>query len=89
MILNEKQSVLDDFIFFFKHKDKVYGASESSRLTFAKMKDKKDEDGKNPKWVAAANFVANDLKEKSQTVFGKKDLEDIKVIDREKAEKML
>ena len=78
----------NDLIFFFKKGDVIYGASENSRLTFARMKNPEKED---KTWVKDATFSAYNLQEKepNETVFGKKDLEDIKIMDQEKAEKEL
>lgn len=78
----------NDLVFFFK-KDKIlYGASENSRLTFARMKNPDKED---VNWAKDATFSAYDLeKEKpSEVVFNKKDLDKIKIVDSEKAEKEL
>jgi hypothetical protein len=86
---NKKCIVEDnDLVFFFK-KDKVlYGASENSRLTFARMKNPDDEE---KTWSKDATFSAYNLEEEkpSEAVFGKKDLSKIKVIDQEKVEKEL
>lgn len=78
---------------FFKHKGKIFGAPESSRIIFAKMKDKKDEDN-TKKWRKEANFSAIDLQkygqdEQGQSIFGEKELSDIKVIDKSDVEKSL
>lgn len=78
----------NDLILFFKKDKVIYGASENSRLTFARMKNPEKED---KDWVKEATFSAYNLEEDkpSETVFGKKDLNKIKVIDQEKAEKEL
>jgi hypothetical protein len=85
-----KKCLMEDneLMFFFKKDNVLYGASENSRLTFARMKNPEKED-KN--WVKDATFSAYNLEEEkpNETVFGKKDLEEIKVIDQEKAEKEL
>jgi hypothetical protein len=86
---NKKCLIEDNDIVFFFKKDKIlYGASEDSRLTFARMKNPDKED---KKWSKDATFSAYDLeKEKpTETVFGKKDIDEIKIIDQEKAKKHL
>lgn len=86
---NKKCLIEDNDIVFFFKKDKIlYGASEDSRLTFARMKNPDPED---KKWSKDATFSAYDLeKEKpTETVFGSKDLKKIKIIDKEVAEKHL
>lgn len=78
----------NDLVFFFK-KDKIlYGASENSRLVFARMKNPESED---KKWSEDATFSAYNLEEEkpNEVVFGAKDLNKIKVLDQEKAEKEL
>lgn len=78
----------NDLVFFFK-KDKIlYGASENSRLVFARMKNPESED---KKWSEDATFSAYNLEEEkpNEVVFGSKDLDKIKVLDQEKAEKEL
>lgn len=79
-------------VLFFKKGKSVYGAPESSRLTFAKLKQADEEvpDG----WKDEANFVAFDLGkamkgEKIQVMFGSKDLKGLKVIDQDQVEKEL
>lgn len=78
----------NDLVFFFK-KDKIlYGASENSRLVFARMKNPESED---KKWSEDATFSAYNLEEEkpNEVVFSAKDLNKIKVLDQEKAEKEL
>lgn len=86
---NKKCIVEDnDLMFFFKKDNVLYGASENSRLTFARMKNPEKEDSA---WAKDATFSAYNLEEEkpSEIVFNKKDLEEIKVIDQEKAQKEL
>ena len=74
---------------------KLYGATEEGRLGFARMKSPNPEDPD----VAQDNFTAFDLKSllnKSHSdeietikIFNKKDLKNIKIIDKEKAIQML
>ncbi len=83
-----------NLMFFFTYKDEVFGGNESSRVMYAKMLDEDDEDH-TPGWMKEANFGALNLTrtvkgEKSQTVFGEKDIPDIKVVtDKAKVEKLL
>lgn len=72
-----------EFIFFFKYKGDVYGTGESGRLVFAQMKNPSDEntDG----WKKEASFTACNLchlaqNNRTETVFGAKELNDIDVI---------
>lgn len=78
----------NDIVFFFKKDKTIYGGSENSRLIFARMKNPEDGD---EKWSKDATFSAYDLEQEkpSETVFNKQDLDKIKIIDQEKAEKEL
>lgn len=86
----ETKSLIEDneLVFFFKKDNKIFGANENNRLTFAKIKnpDKKEES-----WADEATFSALDLenKELNKLIFSKKDLNSIKVISQEEAEKEL
>ena len=75
-------------VFFFKKDKQIYGATENNRLTFARMKNPDKED---KEWAKEASFTAINLenKELSKNIFNKKDLEQIEIIDQEKAEKTL
>lgn len=83
-----------NLIFFFTCRKELYGCEESSRVTYAKMVDPKDEDNTEG-WLKEANFNALNLYkcvngEQSETIFGEKDLKDIDVItDKKKVENML
>ena len=90
---NKAKMAIDgsNLILFFKKNGTLYGAPEESRLTFAKLKNpsKDDED-----MLDDANFLAINLLDAldgqtTQHLFGLKDLSDIKVIDRDKCEKLL
>jgi len=71
-------------ILFFKKEGTVYGAPEESRLAFARLK----EDEFDGSFIAFK--LADALKGKSvKAEFGKDQLDEIKVIDREEAEKSL
>lgn len=83
-----------NLLFFFKCRKDLYGAPETSRVVFAKLKDKDDEDNY-PGWRKEANFTATNLfklvdGEENQTIFGEKDMPDIEVVsDKDKIEKEL
>jgi len=79
-------------ILFFKKGKDIFGASEESRLIFAKMKTP-DEDV-NDDWLKEAIFMALNLKKallgkEVESTFSTKDLKSIKIIDRDDAEKLL
>lgn len=74
------------FVLFFKKGSEYFGASEDSRVVFARMKNPDDEmpDG----WEDEASFSAINLNklvkgEPAQHVFGKTDLKKIKIVDRD------
>jgi hypothetical protein len=78
----------DGLVLFFKKDGNYFGAGEDSRVVFARLKNPDDEttDG----WEEDANFVGVNLSklakgEPSQHVFGKDDIDDIKVVDRDEA----
>lgn len=82
----------NDLCLFFKKEKEIYGATENSRITFARMKNpesKEDED-----WKKDATFVAYDLEKtegdnKSISVFSSEDVSKLKVITMDQAEKEL
>jgi hypothetical protein len=81
-------------ILFFKKGDDVFGCDEDSRVLFAKMKNPKDDEDLPKNWDDDASFMANNLSrairgESTQSIFSKKDLKEIKVIDKEEAEEAL
>lgn len=86
----ETKSLIEDneLVFFFKKDNKIFGANENNRLTFAKIK---NPDKKEKSWADEATFSALDLenKELNKLIFSKKDLDSIKVISQEEAEKEL
>lgn len=91
---NRIQAALNspNIVLFFVEDNQVYGAPEDSRVIFARMKAKGDEDGE--KWKKDADFMAFNLStlddgRVTQSVFGKKDLRKIKVIEKEEAERRL
>jgi hypothetical protein len=92
---NKIRSIVDspNLVLFFVKDGTIYGAPENSRVIFARLKSKGDEDGE--KWKKDADFMAINLSSLvgedkiSQSVMGKKDLKKIKVIDKEEAERRL
>lgn len=90
---NQVSGLIDgnDFIFFFIKDGDIYGGTEDSRVTFARMKNPED-DGES--WADEANFIAFNLDKallgkQIKSVFSKKDLPTLEVIDRNTAEKKL
>jgi hypothetical protein len=96
MICEEREQVskvhqlLDtqEFVFYFKLDGSIFGAPEESRIMYAKMKHP-DEDMRG-KWKDEANFLAVNLDDiikghGTQRIFSKKDLKNIKIIDKEEA----
>ena len=83
-ILQQNQLIL-----FFKFKNKIYGTNEDNRLMFARLKDE-DENGK---WKKEAKFSAFDIEtlkdEKKEHLFGMKDLDNIKIVNRDEIIKKL
>jgi hypothetical protein len=84
-------------ILFVKHKDSghVYGCDEPSRVVFARMNGKPDDDSP-PEWADQASFMATNLskmlngEDGTDTVFGKKDLKKLDVMeDKDKLIDML
>lgn len=76
----------EGYILFFKKGDDTFGANEDSRVVFAKMKNPDDEMPTN--WEEEASFSAHNMNkmlrgEPGEHVFSKKDLTEIKVMDRE------
>lgn len=75
------------FVFFFKKGEDLFGAGEESRVVFAKMKHPDEELPSG--WKDEANFTAHNLKksisgEPAQNVFSCKDLNKIKILDKDK-----
>lgn len=83
-----------EFILFFTFEKNLFGASESARVTYAKMKDKDDEDN-TPGWRKEASFTATNLNklvkgEDCRNIFYFKDLSKMKVVsDKKKIKKLL
>lgn len=78
-------------LLFFKFDGDVFGAGEDGRVVFARIKNP-DKDEK--EWGKDASFSALNLTktvsgEQTSSIFGSKDLDKIKVIDRDAAVKAL
>ena len=78
----------DEYTLYFKKDGEIFGSTEDGRVTFAKIK---HPDPELPfHWKDEANFSATNLSkaihgEKSQHLFGKKDIGKIEIIDKEEA----
>ena len=90
LIENEVSDLLDQnrFILYFKKGDGIFGAPEESRVIFARLKHP-DEDT-TQQWKDEAKFVATNLLQSVlgnpvDTMFGCKDIDDIEIMDRDKA----
>jgi len=88
------ESMIDaaGYVVFFKFNKEIFGASENSRVVFARMKNPDEDMPKN--WEEEASFSADNLNkatrgEPGTQVFHKGDLNKIKIIDREKAVEQL
>jgi hypothetical protein len=82
----------NELVLFFRKEGTIFGAPESARVTFAKMKSPDEDVSKG--WLDEANFVAFDLKKamegkKVQRVFAHKDLKDMKILDEDEVKKKL
>lgn len=101
-VIQEQRDKISDLLdrhelsLFFKKGDDYFGAPETSRIIFAKLKNDDDEDF-TPDLRDQAKFLALNLlkamvgsDEPSETLFGSNDLPTISVCDREEAiEKIL
>ena len=79
-------------ILFFKKDGDIFGATEDSRVLFAKMKS--PDDDMPADWENEASFTADNLNKKirgepGQHVFSKEDFKKMEIIDREDAVKAL
>jgi hypothetical protein len=79
-------------ILFFIKDSEVFGAGEDSRVTFARMKNPSEEEG--TEWANEATFGAFNLTKAlhghaARSVFSKKDLKSLKIIEQQEAEKLL
>jgi len=85
------QKILEsDLCMFFKKDGKVYGATESGRITFARMKNPdSDED---LAWKKDASMMLYDLEKdpnENKIIVGSHEILDFKPISQDKAENML
>lgn len=92
--LDQIKTMLDvnNFVLFFKMDNSLFAAPEESRLTFARIKNPDEDSPKD--WADESTFIAVDLDkaiegEKSERIFYGKDINKIKVLDRDEIEKML
>jgi hypothetical protein len=78
------------FILFFQKDGDIFGAPEESRVVFAHLKNPDEDEGPNEDVDFMAINISRALRgEGPHTLFGKKDLKKIHVLDREKAKKKL
>lgn len=71
------------FVFFFKKKGELFGTGEDGRLTFARMKNPDDDDPVEDASFTAISLDAAVNNEKKKVIIGHKELNDVKVMDRE------
>lgn len=81
-----------DMCLFFKKDGRLYGATETGRITYARMKN--PETAEDRAWMKDASFSAYDLEktadgEEVASVFGAADLPSIKPLDEDEAAKIL
>jgi hypothetical protein len=81
-----------DLCLFFRKDGSLYGATETGRITYARMKN--PESKEDVSWGNEATFAAYDLEKsadgkKSMSVFGKSDLKSMEMVTQEEAEKEL
>lgn len=82
----------NDLCLFFKKDGVLYGATETGRITFARMKNPESEDDLS--WAKEASFTAYNLSkvaegQNAMSIFSLADLKKIKTIGQEEAEKEL
>lgn len=85
------ESMIDEggYILFFKKDGDIFASGEDSRIVFSKLKNPDDEEDMPDNWVNDASFVAENMNkmirgEPGQSVFYQKDIDEMKVIDRDK-----
>lgn len=81
-----------DLCLFFRKDGSLYGATETGRITYARMKNPESKEDRN--WSKEATFAAYDLEKsaegkKAMSVFGKSDLKNMEMMSQEEAEKEL
>lgn len=84
--------VESDLCLFFKKDGVLYGATETGRITFARMKSPESKEDKD--WGKEATFAAYDLEksaggEKSMSVFHLTDIPKIEIMNQQGVEKEL
>lgn len=80
----------NDLCMFFKKDGVVYGATESGRITFARMKN--PESKEDEAWSKDATMVLYNLEkdpDENKVIVGSHDISELRPISRDKAEKML
>src|SRR5262245_43351002 len=89
---NSVRSLLDGqgLILFFRRGQSLFGAPEESRLTFARMKNPSDDDAN----LDDATFLALNLLDAlvgkaHRSIFHLKDIPKLKIVPKEKCEKIL
>ena len=86
------QKFIDEnqLIFFFEKDGEIYGSSEDGRMAFATMNDKDESKTiKKEIRVLAINLLKSLKDEKSESMFGYKQMKNIKILDRDEVEKTL
>lgn len=78
-----------DFIFFFMCRGSVYGANENARSVFSVMKNPMDEQGYEEMSFSATNLSKAMQGDPKEEIFIYKDIDSIKVINKEVARHML
>lgn len=78
-----------DYIFFFTTRGNVYGANENARSVFSVMKNPMDEPGYEDMSFSATNLTKAMEGEPKEEIFIYKDIEKIKVIQKEDAYRIL
>jgi hypothetical protein len=89
---SSRMFVENDLCLFFKKDGIIYGANETGRITFARMKNPESKEDK--EWAKEASFAAFDLEkstdaEKTMSVFHSDDISSMKVISQDSAERRL
>jgi hypothetical protein len=94
--LEKIKTMIDgNLVLFFNKDNEYFGCPEESRLVFAKIKSPDEDDAAS--WADEAGFLALNLsralegedEEPPKKLFYKKDLDDIKIMDKEELEKIL
>ena len=89
---SSRMFVENDLCLFFKKDGVIYGANETGRITFARMKN--PESKEDEEWAKEASFAAFDLEkstdaEKTMSVFHSDDISSMKVLSQDSAERRL